>query len=727
MGQEKYMTDNIVITEVLGTEIEEDFLTPDSTPTPKITRVAFDTETDLIGPGNVAPKLICITIAARDAEGNIQTDIRGNGDEDQEAFITELLVDPNVFLIGHHTCFDLAVIARAFPKTIPLIFAALEGTRISDTKIREQLLRISGHGKIAFEVMPDGSTKKSQYSLADLVKRHLQVDRSALKEGTDIWRLNYRQLDGFKAEDYPAEARTYALGDASDTLEVSEAQDRLVENYELVGPMSTRTEDFQTAVSFALYLTTCSGIHVDPVMRDKIAALIESELTPEHLTLLIEHGILRPPEAPRPFKNGTKMTQGKPSSINEKALHAWVVEACSRQGVKLRTTEKDAVSTEADFLEDLREADPVIDQYLHRQEQQKVVQALRSIGDATVVYPGFNVLVESGRTSSYGNAKGKPALYPSLQAQNVDPRVRPMFVAPPGWCLVSCDYSSLELVSLAQKLLNLFGRSTLAGQLLAGIDPHAFLGSVIAYRLDEKFRASCVAGELESKDDIYKAFIAMKSNKDLEPVYNQWRTLAKPVGLGFPGGLGPRTLCAVAKKQYGLQVSEDLATTLREIWRDTYPEMPEYFNWITTRCVDQRDPDKFAYVTPLGMYRAGCTYCAASNGAALQSPSAEGAKLAHFNVVRAMFDESLGLPLLGCKPLAFVHDEILCRMPIDEHLTERALLVSTIMVESLSMVMPDLKSAIKAAPAAMLRWDKRAKSVFDSAGKLQIWTPPQEA
>ena len=70
--------------------------------------------------------------------------------------------------------------------------------------------------------------------------------------------------------------------------------------------------------------------------------------------------------------------------------------------------------------------------------------------------------------------------------------------------------------------------------------------------------------------------------------------------------------------------------------------------------------------SPLGMYRAGASYCAAANGAALQTPTAEGAKGAVFDVARACCDPEEKSILLGCRPLLFVHDELILEIPEDD-------------------------------------------------------------
>lgn len=722
--------------------------------------VAFDTETHLITPGNLAPKIVCASFALRvsadearagfksealaelaAAQGSaIGMGLHANGDEGFEESVLGFLRDPDVTLVGANIAYDLAVLCSSFPAAVPLVWQALEEHRVTDVQIRERLLMLSSQGRLGFTFNADGTTRDKRYSLADLVRCHLGEDIDASKEGADSWRLLYYTLDGKRIDEYPQEAVKYAMNDACYTLRVYEAQEERIESRDRPGPSSVFTETFQTAVAFALYLTTCAGIPVDPVRKDEIAAKLREALDIENMNLLVETGILEPAKPGRPIKrNGAiVMTKGTKEKINLAKLRARVVEAAKAKGIPVEMTDKSEkfpegqVSTADEFLQRLRsneeegeEGDPVIEQYCLRQEQQKVVQALENLGDAVHVHPGYNILVETGRTSSYGNRKGKTSLYPSMNVQQQDPRVRPMYVPLEGWCFVSCDFSALELLTLGQTIFDLFGRSTLRDQMLKGIDPHAHLGSRLAHTLDANFRAACDANGITSPDDVYTAFMEAKKDPEFADWWKKWRKLAKPVGLGYPGGLGPKTFCRLAKGTYGIDCDEPLAHQLRDIWHAAYPEMRDYFNWITSACCDPRHPEAYAYTTPMGMYRSNASYCAAANGKALQSPGAEGAKLAHFNVVRAMFDPTLESCLFGCIPIAFVHDEIIAMLPLDRWLHERAFTIAEIMVQSLGQVLPDMLPAIKANPAAMLRWDKNAETVLGEDGRLTIWTPKE--
>jgi DNA polymerase-1 len=719
--------------------------------------VAIDTETFLIGPGAVAPKLVCLSAAVYDGDKDeICAVYYGNAQlEEIEGFLEGLLEDDEVQLVFHNIGFDLTVIANTFPSLLPQIFAKLEAGGMTDTGIREKLLNLSTHGKLEYLYAPDGSKTKLQYRLMDLVFNYTGVHRSEDKSGDDIWRLNYEMLDGVHADDYPKEASKYAMQDAIDTLEVYDLQaERILGE---IGPGSVRTAEFHAAVAFALRLMTCWGMLIDQEKVDEVDAMCVRELTPEKLSLLIDNKILIPAKPAMPYANGARGIDGQPKmkkptkpTIKKKKFQQWVLDACKKQGIKIKLTDKakkllkvtnvDAdhpklevgfVSTDAEVVTGLAPFDDLIKQYQHRQKLQKLVTTyLPHLRGTATIHPEFDVLKETGRTSSYASSK-----FPSNNVQQEDPRTRPCFVARPGYVLCSVDYAAIELVSLAQKCYTLFGYSVLRDMVNAGVDLHAYLGSGIAYKKDEGFRQLVAESAAEvdrinpSKPlDVYEIFLSQKTQ---DPAfYKKWRTLAKPVGLGFPGGMGIDTFVTMARNSYGVILTHDEAKELKDIWLETYPEMENYFAWIREESVDPNnvgtdddgEPTKlYSYISPLGMYRAGATYCAAANGASLQTPTAEGAKSGVFKIARACYDPTMESVLYDSRPVAFIHDENIAEIREDENMQERAYEIAKIMVESMQKVMPDVK--IGAEPALMRRWDKRAEPVFDDQGNLQVWEP----
>lgn len=802
------------------------------------TYLGIDSETDLIAPQNLAPKLICVSTALFSPsdpeadENGFVSDLMGNGEAGLESGLRSLLEDPLIHFVAANAKYDFIVFAKAFTSLVPLIWNAYANERIHCTVAREKVLNLSDSGRIAKRQMPDGSRQQIGYRLADMEKEYLGLDRSAQKEGDDIWRLNFNSLDGMTAAQYPEEAATYAKEDAVGCLRVFYAQQQRQQN--VVGPVSLATSEFQASVDFALGWMTDHGIKIDPVYLQKATEEIKEATKPENFQMLMTSGILRPDEPPRPFKRASskkiavsiddldiaekraliagcwtdlkapekvemtaggrivasaaafsrlhhtvvtappelqlgpncqqllgrvedvptfdeepKMTKGKKGSINKKRLEQLVAQMREVAGLPVvysNPTEPDPtklnVCCKEDIVSEISHLSPVLEQFQTRAKMQKLVNTeipRMSYPDGTpaeVVHFNFNILVETTRTSSYagGTRKDKTFLYPSANGQNIDPRVRPCYEGRDGWLLLSTDYSSVELVSAAHRQLELFGHSKLGELIAEGVDLHAYMGSVLAYNLSDEFRATYDQSHVSFDErTAYDLFMSCKASpdEDLRAFFKHWRKFAKPVGLGFPGGLGAATFVSFAKG-YEVVVTVEMAKTLKALWLRTFPEFKEGFDWINHTCKDDRWPvigykktgepiSGYAYTTPMGAYRAACAYTSAANGSFLQTPTAEGAKMAVFDVVRACYDTSRPGPLLGCRPLDFIHDEILTEIPEDGFEHERAAAIEAKMVDAMSAIFPRLP--VRVESALMRRWRKQAELVIDENGRLAVWEP----
>jgi DNA polymerase-1 len=358
----------------------------------------------------------------------------------------------------------------------------------------------------------------------------------------------------------------------------------------------------------------------------------------------------------------------------------------------------------------------------------------RLAGYAPIVYPRYNVLVETGRTSSFAAEE-----YPSCNIQNVSAvktlrdaegeptgqvNIRECYVPRPRRWLCSIDFAALEFCSMGQVCYDLFGYSVMRDLINAGHDPHAYLGAQIALAQHEDF-AAVVSDYAHDPMAVYAAFKRCEHDEDegLRKFYKQYRKLAKPVGFGFPGGLGVKKFIGFAAAHpYYVKVTEDQAKALKEIWFRAFPEMRDYFNWVNSQEVD----GTYNYTTPFGMVRAKCTYTAMCNGRLLQSPAAEGAKLAVWHVVRACYDPALASILHNERVLAFVHDELLFEFSgTKQEIHDKAHEAARIMVAAMQMVLPEVK--ITAKPALMDKWNKDAETVYDEAGLLTIWHPKKKA
>jgi DNA polymerase I-like protein with 3'-5' exonuclease and polymerase domains len=540
--------------------------------------------------------------------------------------------------------------------------------------------------------------------------RYLGLDLSESKSD-DAWRTNYALLEDLPLSDWPQEAIDYALNDAVYTLDIWKIQEE--RRHEIIaeyGHDPFEVLGFRVRLDFCLHLMSQHGFAIDKERVEQIQAMLDEELSADKMVAMTQAGVLIPACPGRPFKNNpNKFTKPKAESISKTTLQEIVKHVCESNGIEVRETDKGSISTAGDFMEEISHLSPVLGEYVHRQKLQKLVTTelpRMKFEDeiADVVHPMYDCLKATGRTSSYGSK-----LVPSLNCQNVDPRVRPCYVPRPGTYLFSIDYSQMELGTLAQTNLRLFGYSVMAEKINEGADLHAYLGAQIMAAVDG-------TNSEHDADTRYEAFLEMKESDPDK--FKHFRKLAKPTGLGYPGGLGPATFITYAKATYGEVIDLETAETLREVWFETFPEMREYFNHINRELIDPWNSEKYAYTTPMGMRRAGADYCAAANGLGLQSPSAEGATKGVCRVVRFCWDGRFNPHV---RPIAFVHDELIGEVTIGK---ERMLYdVANIMVEAMREITPDVR--VKAEPVLMLAWDKNAEPVFDGEGNLIPWTPQE--
>lgn len=762
--------------------------------------IGFDTETHLISQQNQAPRIVCASLAMPLATTppTMETDLIGNNDWQRlESVLQNLLTDDSLLKVGQSVAYDLCVLAANFPSFIPIIFQALENERVSCTIIREKLLVLATTGDLEFLEMPDGSKIKAKWDMATLVKKYFGVDLSADKTDNDAWRTNYAAFDGVPVEQWPEGARKYATDDAVWVVAIWKMQEEQREKVKAergIDPFAT--ESFRVMLDFCLKLMSAWGMATDPAMVAVVEAEMAAELTPEKLNLLISNGILRPGTPPKAHKNAKehvagcpgkdctcppRYTKGTKDSIDTKKLKDYIIAWADRMNackdcegtgvervqyggtcptckgtkllpdeklvVKLKYTEKSdkfpegQLSCDAEFLEDYAHLDPVLTQYKHRQDLQKIVTTelprMRLRGQtAAVVHPQYDCLKSTGRSSCFSS---KSPEYASFNGQNVDPKVRRCFVPRDGYLLWSTDYNQMELGTVAQKCFELFGRSVLREKINAGVDVHAYTGAQLAFALEPKFTSRCHVAGCQTRDDIGNVFFLMANSSDPadQKFYKHWRKFAKPVNLGYPGGLGPKTFVKLAKVAYDVVVDLDTATLFRDLWKETYPEFYDYFDYVNKQCVDpfnkgwddeeKKEYNLYCYTSPFGMHRAGCDYCAVANGMGLQTPSAEGQKTAVIRVVRACYDWTqqsiLGPDQYGLtvRPILDIHDEIVGEVRDDQLAHDRMMEVKRIFLESMRMITPDV--AVNATPVLMRRWDKDAKPVYDANGRLTVWTP----
>ena len=592
-----------------------------------MTLTALDTETELIRPGCLAPRCVCVSWADQGGAGVIH-----HSDPATFRFVrTAIEAGRTVYA---NAPYDLAVLIVRWPDLAPVIWRALEEGRISDVQTRQKLIDLAG-GKLR---------KTGPYSLAGLAKRHLG---RALDK--DTWRLRYGELIDTPIAEWPEGARAYATDDARATLEVFKAQEPLAK--------WAADEAAQVRAHWALHLISCWGVRTDGPRVEALASTLQGEAE-GLLTRLVPAGLARVDGSRLPKGAARRMAEvwGESAPLTTKAQkdegrgmsRAEIIRRAIVDGVGVSVTTDTAAES----------GDPILKDYARYGQIQSTlagpVSALAK-GAAEPIQTRFEILMETGRTSSSA---------PNLQNIRREVGIRECFTPRPGWVYVAADYSAAELHTLAQVCVDLFGGSKLADALNRGIDVHALVGSQIL-RVDYADAVALIAdGDREAKDA---------------------RQLAKAANFGFPGGCSAATFCAIAKG-YGVEIDTRRAAELRASWLNAWPEMAAFFRHVSG-LEDRRMGGHWVQQLRAPRVRGRASYTAACNSF-FQGLAADGAKAALYRVAKEQHTDP-GSALFATRSVFFIHDEIILEAPEDQAADAADRLVS-VMVEQFGRFVPDV-------------------------------------
>lgn len=575
-------------------------------------------------------------------------------------------LDEGATLVGHGISFDLAVAVEA---GVPhhKVWNALESGRVRDTYIHSQMRAIQ-RGEHKYN--PRLKLAKPSFGLAELGADLLHKKRDD-KKGPDVWRTRYHELEGVNFRDYPAEARNYVLEDVSDTNRIDLALGDM--------PPDTQRKIFS---QYSLHLTTCHGLRTDPEAVASLEKRLKEEVTAVKKELKTI-GIIRP--------SGSK---------NMAEIYARVRAAYAKMGLDAPQTEKqararDAVKTKADE-ETLRDSkDPVLIQLADISNSDKLLNTYVPYlwqGTTGPVHPRYG-LAETGRSTSWGK---------NIQNQPRKGGVRECYIPRYGKWFLTADFHVAELASLSQILLDMFGYSEMADAIRKGQDLHLLSAALFLGISYEECVRRYKAGDKRVKDT---------------------RQLMKALNFGLPGGLGPATFVHYAHASWDVDITFPQASALKDAWLGWWPEARQYFEEIGRRV--QLGGGQFTAVQHRsGRLRGGVTYCNGCN-TYFQGLTADGARLALIRVAEECYIRT-NSPLYGCRPVAFVHDEIILECPADYATARRAAKrLEQVMVESMEVFTPDVPS--RADAHLMARWYKGAEPTFNNQGELILWEPKKAA
>jgi DNA polymerase-1 len=587
----------------------------------------FDSETHLIKPGCLAPRLVCISTASE--SGKTQLLDRPSG----LMLMQRVLEDRSVIVGGHNVFYDLGVCCAEDPVVfVPLVFRAFDDFRIRDTIVRQQLIDIAT-GSLKYRLDEESQTYvKTGYTLADLVMRLL--GRALPKE--DTWRLKYALLDGVPIKDWPEDAKKYAVDDAISTREVHLKQAEIAGNGGVIP-----TEERAVRDAWALALMSMWGVRTDGEAVAKLKAELEAEQV-EANAKLAGTGIIK------------RKTDGS-WSRDMKTIYARVAAGYTAQGLQVPMTESGRVSSEYEALVDCQDPDlAVLADAAGGAKLLNTYIPMLEGGTERPICARFNVLVESNRTSCSG---------PNLQTPPRKGGVRNCFVPRPGYVYCSVDYDTIELRSLAQSCLDLVKQSAMAEALRADQDLHLNLAADFMGISREEAAKRYAEGDSEVADQ---------------------RQMMKPANFGFPGGMASDSFVDYAKG-YGYVIDRGLAKRIHDQWHRAWPEMKSYFNLVSA--IVGKAGEGTVISPRSGFVRGGLTFTQLSNHY-FQSLTATGAKDALWHVTRECFTDTTS-PLWGSRPIIFMHDEIITEMP-EELSSEAAPRQAKIMVDVMQKWIPDI-------------------------------------
>jgi len=696
--------------------------------------IAIDFETRLIGPTEIIPRPICLSYYDGKDSGLIA------GQDNMEKAL-EIILDSDAIIVAHNLKFEALITTEHFPK------------------LREKLQKRYNKGTLIctmiYEKLLDNIRKKSgfKYGLDSLVLNYFDIDISESKKDTLInypdydnisiddihnmltfkygkelhpisdrlesicnkyevnsWRLHYSKLEGIEAKDYPKAARDYAIQDSIWAYRVYKEKQSTV-------PIDI---NLSSEAEYYLNLMGLDGICIDVDRVKHLEAELNEKLQPKYRAL---------------EKSGLAI-KGKDGKFKKK-MKLFREHILSIEGLEVEYTAKGTVATSTESLNRYFEMshDPVLQDYLDVIKYEKIMSAfvVRLKASETLSDPRirseYSAVVSSGRTSSRSSSH-----FPSVNIQQM-PRevpgvtwdIRNCFVPRKGYKIASIDYAGLELSSTAHMLYKLTGKRNMLDILNSG-DAPVDMHSMFAYKLKN----------LKEKTSItYKDFVVNKKN----PGYKEYRQLAKPINLGFPGGIGydtMRTLLIKSGITPKFQVLEESEYENRLSWKVKSLRAEGYSVRVRRTAIDNYQlvydelvelkqelfglyPDLHLFLTehhkeyltgeskniknkfgewelePMyrytahGFMRDYCTYTAFCNGQTMQSPSAIGAKSAMVEIIKRYQDSDL------VRPLAFVHDEIVFEV-LDDHtvIEEECKNISEILIDSMQNVLTCARITVEA-------------------------------
>jgi hypothetical protein len=655
----------------------------------------WDTESELMRPGYMAPKTVCIS-TANDRSGKICSTLDPTRNVHCVAKRTLAGVSG-----GHNIAYDLACLV-AHHDLLDDVLVALEESRIVDTMIIERLAEIYQ------------GDKRGPLNLSYCCQRY---GMQALDKGET--QLSFGPLWGLPISSYSKEQVDYSLSDAEATLRLFRRQEA---RWLATGKIHWSDVSELTRRAFWLQICMCRGLRSDPISIDELFEVTSAEIDQLRHEFTIRK-FLRP-DGSKDMKAIRAWVSyaydGAPPMTEESAASKRDRQKAAEQGIHKKPFAPQVCTDRATLEES---GNPILEDFARYGETASVLNKDLPMLASGVDYPihtRWGIAGTGRTTSSAPNIQNFRRNSPKRcnhcgcvyhAVKKICPKcgckkatslmgIRECIIPREGYVFLAIDHSGLELCTLAQQIVKMLNLRHMADDINAGIDLHSRVGCLIAGVPYDVFRQRYKDGDLEA---------ALQRN------------CGKVYQFGRHGGMGEETLKYYAKQGYQLDLTDAFCHDLVHNWGPkANPDGAEYLRAI--RRFYPQNAQKRYQVKCYGsnITRSDCTYSAAANhafqhlGAMIESRV--GWELMREQLTGRTRDGHRS-PLGECFMSNFVHDEFVFEVPwrlVDD--ADQRLHYN--MTEIPKPLLPDVR--IRAESVAMDRWSKRAKRV-EKNGKLGVW------
>lgn len=191
--------------------------------------------------------------------------------------------------------------------------------------------------------------------------------------------------------------------------------------------------------------------------------------------------------------------------------------------------------------------------------------------DGSYLHPSFKL---------HGTVTGRLSCeHPNLQQVPRDPRIRTLITAPPGWTLLECDLSQIEL-RVAAELANernmiLAFRNNIDVHWLTAlreIERGGGLHELVIRTAKE------ITGRKLTYSEAIEALLAAGPDaaKDVDSSWSEYRKKAKAINFGYLYGMWWKKFKIYARDNYGVEVTDEQAEASRVAFFDLYGGFNEW-------------------------------------------------------------------------------------------------------------------------------------------------------